>query len=90
VQRAGVNANFLMLVPTLAPFPLQVVRTGNNNAISFPAQTGFSYQVQYKNSLTDANWLNVGGVVTGNNTIQTVNDTSSGDSRFYRAQVSQP
>ena len=56
----------------------------------FAGATGFSYQVQYKNKLTEANWTNVGSVIVGNNTIQSINDATSEDSRFYRAQISQP
>lgn len=86
----GVNANFLMLVPVLAPVPLKVTRAGTTTTVSLPTQTGFSYQVQYKNSLADATWTNLGGVLSGNNTVKTVNDTTTENSRFYRAQVSQP
>lgn len=90
VATPGANVNFAMLVPVLAPTQIQIVRAGNNNAISFPGQTGFSYQVQYKNNLSDPTWTNVGSVIAGNNTVQTVNDTSAGGSRFYRAVISQP
>jgi hypothetical protein len=90
VATPGANVNFLMLVPVLAPTPINITRTGNNNAISFPGQTGFSYQVQYKNDLNDPNWTNVGSAVSGNNTVLTVNDSTAGGSRFYRAVISQP
>lgn len=90
VATPGANINFMMLVPVLAPTQIQIVRTGNNNAISFPGQSGFSYQVQSKNNLSDPTWTNVGSVVAGNNTVQTVNDTSAASSRFYRAVISQP
>lgn len=89
VSTPGANANFLMLVPVQTT-QLKVARSGNTTSISLPAQTGYSYQVQYKNKLTDAIWTNVGSVIVGNNTIQSVNDTTSEGSRFYRAQVSQP
>jgi len=90
VATPGANANFLMLVPVLAPTQLQVSRSGNTTSISLPGQTGFSYQVQYKNDLSDPSWTNVGGPVAGNNTVLTVNDTTTQGQRFYRAQVSQP
>lgn len=90
VATPGANVNFLMLVPVLAPTQLKVARAGNTTSITLPAQTGFSYQVQYKNNLTDPTWNNLGSVVTGNNTVQTVNDTTTQASRFYRAIISQP
>jgi len=90
VATPGANANFFMLVPVLAPMPLQVSRAGNTTSISFPGQTGFNYQVQYKNDVNDPSWTNVGGPVVGNNTVLTVNDTTTQGHRFYRAQVSQP
>jgi len=89
VATPGANANFLMLVPVQTT-QLKVTRTGSTTSLSLPAQTGFSYQIQYKNKLTDATWTNLGSVIVGNNTIQSVNDTTSEDSRFYRAQISQP
>ncbi len=90
VATPGANVNFVMLVPVLAPTQIKIIRTGNDNAISFPGQTGFSYQVQYKNDLSDPTWTNVGGAISGNNTVQTVNDSTAGGSRFYRAVISQP
>jgi hypothetical protein len=51
--------------------------------------TGFSYQVQSKDSLSDATWANVGAAVGGDNTVHTVTDTTSVKGRFYRAAVSQ-
>lgn len=86
----GANCNFLLLVPVLAPTELKVSRTGNTTSISLPAQAGFSYQLQYKNQLTDPSWTNLGGAITGNNSIPTVTDTTTQTSRFYRAIISQP
>ena len=48
------NANFLMLVPV---FAANAIPNGTNVAISFPTQTGFNYQVLYKNNLADPAWL---------------------------------
>ena len=82
-----VNVNFLMLVAT-APTPiLTATVSGGNIHISFPTQAGYSYQLQYKNFLTDANWTSLGSLVSGNGSVQSVNDTASGNARFYRVQV---
>lgn len=83
-----VNVNFLMLVPT-TPYPkITATHAGGNITLSFPAQNGYNYQVQYKNNLTDASWTPLGSPISGNNTIQSVNDSTAGNShRFYRVQI---
>lgn len=77
------NANFLMLIPV---FAINVTQTGTNIVISFPTQSGFNYQVQYKNDLTDAVWSPFGGVA-GDNTVKSVNDPATSHTRFYRVQA---
>ena len=78
------NANFLMLVPILA---IQAKQSGTNIVLSFPTQSGFNYQVQYRNSLTDAGWTALAGGIAGNNAAQTMNDPVTSSPRFYRVQV---
>lgn len=83
-----VNVNFLMLVPATPKPMVAATITGGNIMLSFPTQNGYSYQVQYKNDLTDVNWTPLGSPISGNNAVQSVNDSSSGNShRFYRVQV---
>ena len=40
-----------------APFTINASSNNTNVIISFLTQSGFSYQVEYKNNLTDANWI---------------------------------
>ncbi len=82
-----VNVNFLMLVPSGA-ITLKAARAGTTNTISFQTQTGFTYQLQYKNSLTDPTWTPLAGPIPGDNTVHSLIDSAPGSSRFYRAQVS--
>ena len=77
----------MMLVPS-GVVTLTAHRAGSTTTISFQTMTGYTYQVQYKNSLADPTWQPVGSPVTGDNTLHSVNDSSPGNSRFYRAQVS--
>jgi hypothetical protein len=77
------NVNFFMLVP---PLTLKGVLSGGNINLSFLTQTGFSYQIQYKNDLSDANWSNLGNAVAGDGTTKSVSDPTAGK-RFYRLQV---
>jgi len=67
-------------------FAITATRTGTNIVISFPTQSGFNYQVQYKNDLTDAVW-NPLGSVAGDNTVKSITDPVMGNVRFYRAEV---
>jgi hypothetical protein len=81
------NGNFIMLVPVATPMPLSASRVGANMVISFPTETGFSYQVQYKNTLADANWTDLGAALDGNGSVQTMSDPASGSQRFYHVKV---
>lgn len=74
----------------IQPSPLFVSAacTGTNVAISFNGYSGFYYQTQYKNNLTDPAWTSLGNPVLGNNSLLTVNDPSSQTNRFYRVQMS--
>jgi hypothetical protein len=82
------NVGFLMLVK-VAPSPILTATTiGGNIHISFPTETGYSYQLQYKNNLTDANWISVGSPVSGNGLAQSINDSlTAAGNRFYHVQV---
>lgn len=78
------NANFLMLVPV---FNLAFELDDTNIVISFPTQSGFNYQAEYKANLSDPQWLPIGGNVQGNNLIESVTNATAAQSRFYRVQI---
>ena len=71
-----------------APFTVNASYNNTNVLISFLTQSGLSYQLQYKNNLTDANWTPVGSSLSGNNAVQSVADLAGGSGRFYRVQIS--
>ena len=81
------NANFLMLLPIANPVTLNATLTGGNMVLSFDTETGFSYQVQYKQQLENGSWSNLGSSISGNGTVQTVSDPATAGKRFYRLQV---
>jgi hypothetical protein len=87
-DNGGYNANFYALVPTITP-PVALTASVSNGyiTISLPTQAGLIYQVEYKENLTDASWIPLGGVISGNGAVQSVSDTVGGGSRFYRAQI---
>ena len=82
-----VNVNFLMLIPTIPSPKLTATINGGNITVSFPTQTGYSYQLQYKDHLTDANWISLGSPISGNGSVQSGTDTATGSARFYQVQV---
>lgn len=82
-----VNVNFLMLVPATPEPKLTASISGGQVTISFPTQTGYSYQVQYKNNLTDATWQNLGAALPGTGATRSAQDAASLSNRFYRVQV---
>ena len=59
--------------------------TGRGPTLSWPARPGETYQVQFKNSLSEPQWQNVSGTVsiTGNQA-QLTDLTASSGQRFYR------
>ena len=71
-----------------APPVINAARNSANTMTSFPAPSGFSYQVQYKTNLTDAHWIALGAPMAGSNLIQSVGDPANPGSRFYRLQIS--
>jgi hypothetical protein len=72
-----------VLVPV---FALNAIQTGTNVAISFPTQSGFNYQVQYKINLSDAVWNSL-GIFAGDNSVKSVNDPNIFSTRFYRVLI---
>ncbi len=58
--------------------------TGTNCAITLPTESWHGYQLQFKNALTDPTWFNTGGVVGGNDALESITDTTTHGNRFYR------
>jgi hypothetical protein len=81
------NVNFFMLVAVTPSPKLTAAMSGGNIQISFPTQSGYSYQLQYKNNLTDPNWTSVGSPVSGDGTVKSVSDAATLSNRFYHVQI---
>ncbi|HEV2694147.1 MAG TPA: hypothetical protein VG347_14725 [Verrucomicrobiae bacterium] len=81
-----INANFLMLVPTTPTPKLTATVSGGTIHISFPTQNGYSYQLLYKNHLTDSSWTPLGSAIAGDGNAHSPTDSAVG-SRFYQVQV---
>lgn len=84
------NANFFILIPAYIPPASVTLAVSNNGAgmgISFLTQPGYGYQTEYKTNLTDAAWIPLGGAISGDGTIQSVQDVIRASSRFYRVRI---
>lgn len=81
------NVGFLMLAKATPSPKLTAAIISGNVRVSFPTENGYSYQLQFKNNLTDPNWTSVGSAVPGNGSVQFVNDPIAGSSRFYHVMV---
>jgi hypothetical protein len=63
---------------------LQPVCSGTNFLFSFNSSTGVTYQVLYKNSLTDPTWLTNQTVLGDGTTLTITNSLSDSPQRFFR------
>jgi hypothetical protein len=85
-DNGGWNANFFMLAPI--GFNLEVALSGGTVSIWFPTQVNATYQIQYKNHLSDSVWTPLASAVTGTGDFISVQGSFSGSTRFYRGVVS--
>jgi len=61
---------------------------GNQYVFAWPAASGQSYQLQYKDDLTSGTWTPVGAPLTGTDqTFTLTNDVSAAAHRFFRLQI---
>ena len=83
--------NYFMFVPA-ATLPsglrLSAAFSSGNILLSFPTQSGLSYQVLYRNNLTTGSWQTL-TTVPGDGTTHTVTDAPTTSGRFYRLQAQQ-
>lgn len=80
------NAHFLIFVASLSA-NLTVSISGSNIQLHFPTQTGHTYTVLYKNSLTVGSWQSLSAAVPGDDTVKTVSDIVGLSQRFYKLQI---
>jgi hypothetical protein len=83
----NLNAAYFMLVP--APPQLQVTPSlvsGQLN-LSFPTESGHTYKVVYKSSLSDPTWTPVGSAISGNGSVTNVIESLTGTQGYYTVTV---
>ena len=77
------TVNYLWQDPT---FSISAAMSGTNVSVVFPSESWHSYQLQYKNVITDPSWSNLGNPVGGNDVLQLINDSNAATNRFYRIE----
>jgi len=78
-------ATFSVLVSGPPQFTGATVGAGGQVQITFNTLPGQSYQAQFKVDLLDANWITLGGIISGTGLPLTVSDDmSNAPQRFYR------
>ena len=79
---------FLVFVSGPPQFTGATTGTNGQVQLTFNTLPGQNYQLQFKVSLTDANWTTLGGIMPGTGSPLAISDDMSGSSqRFYRLLV---
>jgi hypothetical protein len=71
------------------PFAIQsIIRVNGEIQLTWEATPGRQYRLQYKDSLSDPDWLDLGAVIQAQSNVATVtNGSAVGPFRFYRVQL---
>ena len=80
------NLSFSASIPL--PVPLSVQVSGTNLFLNWPGVAGQTYQLEYKNNLTDPTWTPVGSPVTGTGaTLALTNNATASPQRFFHLRL---
>ncbi|MDA7536034.1 hypothetical protein N9085_00710 [Akkermansiaceae bacterium] len=71
-------------LPALSAVPTFTSVTGSNLSLSFQTENGVNYQLQSSTTIESTNWQNIGGVIAGNGTIQTLVQQAGAPTFFFR------
>jgi hypothetical protein len=75
----------ISVLPVTAPSFQSVSSSAGAVLLSWGAQTGLVYQVQYRTNLMQTDWINLGSPVTATNNAATLSDPiGANPQRFYR------
>jgi hypothetical protein len=86
-QGLGIDhLSFSASVPVAVP--LTIAPMDGNLILSWPGQTGQTYQLEYRDDLTTGTWTVVGSAVTGTGaTLTLTNSTGTSPQRFFRLRL---
>ena len=72
----------------VTPEPGSLVLTGNTFSVSVPGIQGLIYSLEYKDALTDPDWISIPPSATGAGSILFLQDTNAtAPARFYRIRT---
>jgi hypothetical protein len=84
----GLGIDNLSFTANVAPPVLNLQVSGNNLLLDWPTALGQSYQLEYKNNLTDPTWLPLGNPVPGTgNPVTTTNTLNTNSNCFFRLVI---
>jgi len=83
----GLNAGYFMLTPAPPIFQVTPSIVSGNLNLSFPTESGHTYTVVYKSSLSAPTWTAVGNPVAGTGAAVNVSETLTGTQGFYTVQM---
>lgn len=72
-----------MSLMTKLPVSIKASVSGGNITLSFLTQGATSYQVVYKDNLTDASWTPIGAVVPGDGSVKMASFAANSAKKFY-------
>jgi hypothetical protein len=80
------NLSFSASIPLPVPVDIQI--SGTNLLLNWSGVAGQTYQLEYKNNLTDPAWTPLGGPVTGTGgTLTLTNDFGASPQRFFHLRL---
>jgi hypothetical protein len=89
IGASGNGSSFdLFLQPYSPTLPtLSATLSGGGVSLSFESESAFTYTLEYKSALSDANWTPQQSVQGNDSTATLVDSSASGQTRFYRLSV---
>jgi len=78
------TADYLWLNPA---FGIGIINMWTNMILSFPTESWHTYQLQYKNAVTDPIWLTLGNPIGGNDALKSITNSTSTSNRLYRIKA---
>jgi len=84
IKAFAINTNYVPPQPVFSITNFTVSASGQ--VLTWPATFGVTYQVQYKDALSDPNWTDIGGRVTATSSPLSFTNNGAGSSRFFRVR----
>jgi hypothetical protein len=77
---------FTISTNALAPFAATLAINSGMATLTWPSMAGFVYQPQFKNTLSDPNWINLGNPTNSSGDIS-ISEVATSEARFYQIKA---